>query len=220
MDYREKSVDGRKVTFSADWINDLERREHFNWYHSQAQLIYQQCSREDKIIEIGVGAALLYDMMKRRGWDFSSLDIDADKNPDFLCSADDFDYAGHHVDVVVAFEVFEHIPLSTLKKVLAQIADSKVKMIGFSVPWNERRRINFQLKIPRLKKISYTNYRELGVIKTQTHFWELAKRAKELDDGKHLVSPQQLHGMFDEIGFDMELVSREGYVQFATARRK
>ncbi len=63
MKYKTKTIDGHDVCFSADWINGLEQEMHFNWYFHQADLIYKNCSREEKLLEIGVGTSLLSDLL-------------------------------------------------------------------------------------------------------------------------------------------------------------
>ena len=80
MKYKTKVVDGKKVSYSSDWINDLESEEHFNWYFQQASIVYNNCSKTSALLEIGVGTGLLSDLLKKRGWNIKTLDIDEKKN--------------------------------------------------------------------------------------------------------------------------------------------
>lgn len=127
MKYKKKIIDGEEVCFSSDWIHNLESDLHFSWYWNQADLVYTHCSREQNIVEISVGTNLLSDLLKRRGWKVRTIDIDKEKKPDFCVSAADFDYAAKKIDVVLAFEVFEHIPFATFETLVKNLSHSNVK---------------------------------------------------------------------------------------------
>lgn len=218
MNYKKKIVDGIEVCYSADWISSLENEVHFNWYWNQANLVYTHCSREQNILEIGVGTSLLSDLLKRRGWRLSTLDIDEEKKPDFCESAVDFDYADHKVDVVLAFEIFEHIPFSTFEKVINKLSDSNVRFIYFSLPWCERQIATLSFKLPRLQKVNLSYSQPRGSITTKAHFWELSRADKSLG-GKRIVSIGNLQTLFASHGYSFEALNKIGYIQYFSAKR-
>jgi hypothetical protein len=218
MIYNKKIVDGIEVCYSADWIRSLENEVHFNWYWNQANLVYTYCSREQNILEIGVGTSLLSDLLKRRGWRLNTLDIDEEKSPDFCESAADFDYAAHKVDVVLAFEIFEHIPFSTFEKVINKLSDSNVKFIYFSLPWCERQIAILSFKFPRLRKINLSYALPKRSITTQAHFWELSLADKSLGE-KELISIGNLQTLFANNGYSFEALNKIGNIQYFSARR-
>lgn len=209
-------VDGIEVLFSADWINDLESELHFNWYWHQANLVYKYCSRDQNLVEIGIGTSLLSDLLRRRGWRINTLDIDKAKAPNFCESADEFDYAAHEVDVVLAFEIFEHIPLSTFEKVLAKLSQSKVKCIYFSLPWCESSIASISFKLPKLKRKCLSLSVPRKTIRTAAHFWELSKKEVSLGE-KQLVSQQRLQSLLLSHGYSCNALEKIGYIQYFAA---
>lgn len=219
MEFQKKFVDGHEVIFSADWINDLEQEIHFHWYYQQASLVYTHCSRDQKILEIGIGTGLLSDLLRKRGWKINTLDIDEKKNPDFCFSAIDFDYKKHLIETVLAFEIFEHIPLATFKKVIQKLAEAEVKNIFFSLPWNENRIIDLKLKIPKLPALEWQVSIPNGLINTDTHFWELSKKEKILKD-KHLLTKKSLEKIFHGNNYTLLPLKKIGNIQYFSAQRE
>ncbi|WOJ96932.1 class I SAM-dependent methyltransferase [Congregibacter brevis] len=218
MDYQRKKVDGVEVLYSADWIHDLETSKHFNWYWHQACIVYTHCDRTQHLLEIGVGTNLLADLLKRRGWQVDTLDIDENKSPDYCGSAAEFDYSSHHVNVVLAFEVFEHIPLKTFEKVIDRLAESQVSAIHFSLPWNERALFTASIKLPRVRELRFGLSVPRGRITTKAHFWELAKSDK-LIQGKQLLSLQALTSIVERRGFVLTPRDKIGCIQYFSAIR-
>jgi hypothetical protein len=216
ISYERKLVDGIEVIFSADWINDLEREIHFGWYWQQANIVYTRCNRAQSILEIGVGTSLLADLLKRRGWRLKTLDIDGRKNPDFCSSAVDFDYGAHKIEVVLAFEIFEHIPFSTFEKVVSKLSECNVRNVYFSLPQCEREILNISFKLPRLKRVAMTYALPRGEITTLAHFWELGYKDKSLGN-KQLISIPTLRNLFDKHGYSIQLLNKSGYIQYFAA---
>jgi len=218
LKYKTKIVDNTEVLYGSWWINDLEHELHFNWYYHQANVIYKNCSRDMHLLEIGVGTNLLSDLLRRRKWTVSTIDIDADKNPDICESAFDFDYNSSDYRIVLAFEIFEHIPYNTFLKTINKISKSHVKKIIFSLPWNELSIFKIDIKLPKVKKISINPTIPRGRISTPAHFWELF-RSDKVVDGKKLVSLRQLIFAFQECGFELRELQKIGNIQYFQALR-
>jgi hypothetical protein len=219
MEYKTQKVDGHEVYYSADWVKGLETEIHFKWYYHQAKLIYDHCQRQEKILEIGVGTGLLSNTLKKRGWNIQTLDIDAGKQPDHCASALDFDYAGHDIETVVAFEIFEHIPFTTFEKVIKKLSDSNIKNLYFSLPWNEKMLVGFELKLPKIRALSWSLWIPRNKITTHAHFWELTRRPRNIPE-KHLVSEALLRDLFTQCGYVLNSVTRKGAIQFFSANLK
>jgi len=150
MKYQKTIVDGNEVVYSADWILDLESQAHFNYYWNQIVLVYKNCSRDEEILEIGVGTSFLSDVLRRREFKISTLDIDPLKKPDYNANALEFDYSTNNFSSLLAFEIFEHIPFDTFQKVIHKVSDSDVTKIIFSVPWAQYYFAPLRIKLPRL----------------------------------------------------------------------
>jgi len=216
MDYKFKKIDDIDVCFSSDWINELEEEKHFRYYHQQAKIVYDYCNRNDHIFEIGVGSALLSDLLKRRGWKVTTLDIDEDKKPDVCESASEFDYLNAAADVILAFEIFEHIPFSTFEKVIEKISASNVKEIYFSLPWNEVQLVDFKLKLPVIDSVKFRWAMPRNKIITKAHFWELSKKKKEVG-GKLLVTIKDVERLFNKYGYAVNQLNKVDYIEYFQA---
>lgn len=206
---KKTNIDGFDVGFSSEWVNNLESRQHFSWYWCQASLVYKFCKKSDSLLEVGKGTGFLSDVLRGKGWEVKTLDIDEDKRPDYCCDAYSFDYSSVRPDVLLAFEIFEHLPFETFSKVVSKISESSVRRIIFSVPWCERQLFGVSFKFP------YLAQRELYVplpgykIFEPNHFWELSSRA-----GNGLVSLERLRDIFAVSGFTLSAEFKDGRIQF------
>ena len=146
MTHKSKTVDGKEVTYSTSWIKNLENEFHFSTYYEQAKHVYAHISREESLIEAGIGSGLLCDLLSRRGWNIKTVDIDSDKNPDFCSDVLSFDFNQGQFDALLAFEIFEHLPWDTFCKLLEKIQGTSISKILFSVPRCEYELLNFFLR--------------------------------------------------------------------------
>jgi hypothetical protein len=219
INYKTKVVDGQEVCFASEWIYELEKEIHFNWYYHQAEMVYKNLNRDQKILEIGLGTGLLSDLLKRRSWNINTLDIDEDKRPDFCESAVDFDYKNHDIEAVLAFEIFEHIPFATFNKVVEKLYRSEVKRICFSLPWCEREVLSFSLKILKLPKIQWGLRIPKRKIHTKAHFWELSSVEMVQGEEKQLIKLQTMLSLFAGYGYSVDVGKKIGYIQYFSAIR-
>jgi len=218
LNYKTKVVDGTEVFYATEWISELEKEIHFNWYYHQARIVYQNCTRNQRLLEIGLGTGLLSGLLKKRGWSIKTLDIDSGKDPDFAEDAMNFDYVKHQFGVVLAFEIFEHMPFSVFENVVKQFSSSGVRSVYFSIPWNERELINLHLKLPKTRVMKWRVAIPAGKITTHAHFWELATRKKRTGQ-KQLIPLPEVERVFELNGFRLRRLDKVGYIQFLAAER-
>ena len=159
---------------------------------------------------------MLSDLLKRRRWNVTTLDIDEDKNPDICASAVEFDYSSKKVDVILAFEVFEHMPYSTFKKVVDCLSGAKIKDVIFSLPWNEYRLVDFNLSMPIIRDIKIRIPIRKNKITTYAHFWELATHNKDLN-GKRLVTLENIVDLFNENRYELTPLQKVKNIQYFKA---
>lgn len=219
MKYKTKIVDGKKVSFSSDWICDLESELHFNWYFQQANIVYRNCSRDTDILEIGIGTGLLSDLLKKRGWNIKTLDIDEDKSPDYCESALDFDYKINSVKVVIAFEIFEHIPYDTFLKLLSRLCAHGVRDIYFSLPWCEKQILKITMKLPKLQQFNINVFLPRKNIIEPLHYWELHATDHVADVDKQLISVKRLKEVFAENSYLLRPINKIQSIQYFSATR-
>ena len=221
MKYQKTIVDGNEVVYSADWILDLESQAHFNYYWNQLSLVYKNCRRDEEILEIGVGTSFLSDILRRREFKISTLDIDPLKKPDHNANALEFDYSTNNFSSLLAFEIFEHIPFDTFQKVIHKVSDSDVTKIIFSVPWAQYYFAPLRIKLPRLPVFEPAIVIPRKKIRTPAHFWELtsSSRIDSTKDKKLLMPMKELSKLFNSNGWSLNLCKRVGCIQFFIASK-
>ena len=217
MIYKKKVVDGKEVSFSSDWIRDLEQEIHFKWYYNQASIVYKYCNRESHILEIGIGTGLLSDLLKKRAWNLKTLDIDEEKNPDFCDSAENFDYRGNLIEIILAFEIFEHIPYPTFVKVLNRFANDGIKEIYFSLPWCEKKVASLSFKLPKFPVMNFDFKIPQNKILEPLHYWELSRKSRAINEEKCFVGIELLNSLLSDCGFKLVLLHKVGSIQYFKA---
>lgn len=73
--------------YSHEWIYELENPYHWNLYWHQLDLVLNRCglTKDQKIIEVGVGSGITSDSLKRKGYDVTTIDIDNNKKTGYCC---------------------------------------------------------------------------------------------------------------------------------------
>lgn len=163
----------KEITYSHEWINKLENELHWKLYWHQLNLFLNisDISTTDKIIEVGVGSGLVSNYLKRKGFNITTVDIDKNKNPDVVANIvkDEIPVA----DVYLAFEIFEHIPFDSFKKVVKKMSDNKTNKILFSVPHAYRTYLFGEFWIPSWGNKKIHIGRSRNHINTKNHHWEI-----------------------------------------------
>lgn len=219
MRYKSAIVDNQEVIYSADWVMKLETRQHFMYYWNQLDMVYTNVDKTRRILELGVGAHFLSDILKRRGFVIKTLDIDPDKHADYTASALDFDYDTESFDTLLAFEVFEHIPFLTLQKVIGQVSQSGIQQILFSVPACQRSIVQLSVKMPFLGMRDWSLRVPAGRIRTPAHFWELGRTSRTMGENKELISLTQMTSVFTDQGWSLTKLRTAGIINFFMASR-
>ncbi|HYC48812.1 MAG TPA: class I SAM-dependent methyltransferase [Burkholderiales bacterium] len=103
------------------WFRQLSLSNFVNSYYQFRDLqLVPQCRR---VLIIGPGQGLDTAVLRWRGYDVRTFDIDETFNPDFVGSVDDLGRFGFQAfDAVIASHVLEHLPLPYLDRALSEIA--------------------------------------------------------------------------------------------------
>lgn len=219
----EKSVNGYRLSYgSTNWIHKIESREHWCFYWRQASLVENFASNSSQLVEIGVGSAFLQNYLKARGRNVISVDIDENKNPDFVSDASQFNFGSLKPDCILAFEVFEHIPYPLFQRVVTNIARAEPSVIIFSLPRSVRYLVQFRLKLPKIPPLEANITIPKRKILTPNHFWELSMfggTAKGVVEGdqKGVVGVNQIIHTFNDNGYSVKKVASEGRINFFVA---
>lgn len=172
MATKHEELDGVTYQYSADWIKKLEGLHHWKHYWYQQNVI-SKCNKDGySILEIGVGSGFTKNYLKSKGFSVTTIDIDKDKEPDIVANIVNYNFKEQY-DLIIAFEVFEHIPYDKAINVINKLSRVCRKSLILSVPKNEKTLFraeglmpiigdyNLQITIPKRK------------ITTLNHFWEI-----------------------------------------------
>jgi len=159
--------------FSSEWIHQLESQYHWQLYWHQLKLLQNKLSKGDKIAEIGVGSKFTYNYLKDRGYQIHSIDIDADKNPDYTTNIVNVEKLPSVFNVILAFNIFEHIPYGDFLKVVSNFDKWGIKKLFISLPYNRKIIFKMQLQLGRYFNRNFQVSVRKGQVKSRNHHWEL-----------------------------------------------
>lgn len=130
-------------------------------------------------LDIGSGTAFLKDSLKIHRPDIHSktLDIAKDLEPDYVGGITDMPISDNSFDLVSAFQVLEHLEFSDFEKSLLEMKRVSKKYVFISLP-HFGPSIEFSLKLPRLKQLSFAIKlpRPILHVFCGQHYWEIGKK--------------------------------------------
>lgn len=182
-----------KYSFSSDWIKKLEDRKIWEFYWHQQRLMENKILKEEKILEIGVGTKFTYNYLKSKEHDICSIDIDENKKADYVINIVECNELFLDFDVIIAFNVFEHIPYPEFIEVVKKFDKANIKKLFLSFPSHEICLLEFTFKIPKCsEKHIYISFpagrKKIG----EFHHWAL---------GFHTYSKNKLLTDMKSIGY-------------------
>jgi len=159
-------------SYSTDWIHNLESKKHWQLYWHQQKLLENRISVNDKILEVGVGSGFTANYLKSKGFNVKTVDIDQNKNPDIVKNIVYTEPKFFNFDVLLAFNIFEHIPYDEFLKFLEKLQESRVSRIFLCLPVFKK--IVFEayfyfLPLPPCRIKLFLKKRKLST----NHHWEL-----------------------------------------------
>lgn len=111
---------------------DLQR---FISYYHQIDIIKRHSNKKDQILEIGVGDGTLSTLLKHQGFRIKTCDFDQKLKPDYVEDIRQLHFSKNSFDLVIAFEVLEHIPFEDFKKALKELHRVCSKRTIISIPY-------------------------------------------------------------------------------------
>ncbi len=134
-----------------------------------------------KMLEIGVGNKFLYDYLKKAGKDIVSVDINPERRPDFVGSVTNLPFPDNSFDVVLCFQVLEHLPFEDFEKALKEMRRVSKKNVLLSLPhWGWT--FYSILKAPLIKEMKMF-FKISGLSRHEfdgEHYWEIGRRGYSL----------------------------------------
>jgi hypothetical protein len=137
------------------------------------------------ILEIGPGSGHFSSIMKGLDYSVKTADIKSQTNPDYLGDFRETEIP-EKFDMVVAFEMLQHLPYDDIPETLAKLADLSDKYVLISVP-SRVHRLELSIEIPAMlapRRLGLDWFRGKHSIST-TWEWPRGKdRSKETWEGR------------------------------------
>lgn len=135
------------------------------------------------VLEIGIGNSFLYDYLLKCGYNIVTLDIEFELEPNIVGDIRKLPFGENSFDLVVSFEVLEHLPFEYLKKSLSEIKNITKKYIIFSLPdFSKVYKFNVNLPIfGEINKLIPISVISKPIIPySKVHFWEIGMKGYSL----------------------------------------
>jgi len=165
-------------------------------YQHQIELVRELGPKT--VLEIGVGNGTFANYLKQAGVKVTTCDIDKKLNPDVVGDVLNLPFGSKTFDVIVAFEVLEHLPFEKFEKALSELNRVSRKNSVISLPYPC---IPFTLaiKFPLINKliknpIPSTSLRIPKFWQSNRfdgeHYWELGKKGSSLREIRSILKKQ------------------------------
>lgn len=168
----------------------------FSYWHQMEEVRRFEVPTGDlpSVLEIGLGNGFTSELLRRQGYEVTTLDHDAELKPDVAGSVLELPFASSHFDLITAYQVLEHLPFEKFPFALRELHRVAKRGLLLSLPDCTRcLRIGLTLtKIPKvqlmlnLPRFRNTTHRFAG-----EHYWEIGKAGYPL---KKIIAEIQTAG--------------------------
>lgn len=159
-----------------------DKKGRFNSYWHQIDEILR--TQTTNVLEIGKGNGFISNYVGQMGVSVTTLDIDSELHPDALGSVLQVPFKDGAFDLVVCYEVLEHLPFQHFTEGLAELRRVSKKKVVISVPDASRaykvagrlpgvRNFNWLVKVPNVKPPV--------LVPGGEHFWEIGVKGYPLN---------------------------------------
>jgi ubiquinone/menaquinone biosynthesis C-methylase UbiE len=138
----------------------------------------------NNVLEIGVGNKTVSNYLRQSGIKIDTCDFDEELEPDHVADIRNLPFKDNTYDVVIAYEIIEHIPWVDVAKALQELRRVSKRYVLISIPHPS---IEFELifKFPHIGRILRRPFLHLffGIPyffaetrKTSNHYWEMGRK--------------------------------------------
>lgn len=175
-----------------------------------------------KILEIGVGNKITTSYLKQSGIEVDTCDFDKNLEPDYVADIRELPFGESSYDVIMAYEILEHIPWQDVDKALSELYRVSKRYVLISIPYQVIS-FEFVFKLPFMGKILKKPFISLflGIPRFFTkiefsgeHYWEMGaknysskkirkifkKRFKILKEIRPVLAPDYRFFVLEKIG--------------------
>ena len=167
--------------------------DHFGRFSSYWHQIEETSALGGRILEIGTGNGTVAAVLRARGFDLTTVDIDPQLNPDVVADIRKLPFAAGEFDTVLVAEVLEHIPWDDVPIAVGEVARVAARGVVGSVP-NAHVAFALQARVPNaLQLVRMALRRRLPV---RHALWALSQRGSWRRSGafvRELAEVGRLH---------------------------
>lgn len=191
MDKLNKKISPHVMPVDREkWFNSLSHSNFINSAYQYRDI--QTLGNINTILEIGSGQGLSTQILRQRGYEVTTYDIDTLFKPDFQGSVHDMSvFKSKEFDVTIASHVLEHLPIQLLESSLHEISRvSKYALVYLPVAGTHHMQFRF---MPGIRRIDFNIYLDFYNYLEQPsgedakycqgqHYWELGYRGFKKKD--------------------------------------
>jgi ubiquinone/menaquinone biosynthesis C-methylase UbiE len=132
-----------------------------------------------KVLEVGVGNKFFTSYLRQRDFNVTTLDIDAQLNPDVVGSVQRIPFANEVFDIITCFQLLEHIKYKYFLEALRELHRVSKFHVILSLP-DATPVYRIFIELPRIKPIRMMLKHPFPRTATHTydghHHWEIGKK--------------------------------------------
>jgi ubiquinone/menaquinone biosynthesis C-methylase UbiE len=168
------------------YYSGYDNLERFIAYHYQIELLNKLNIRksDSNILEVGVGNNTVSNYLRQNKYNIITCDYDVRLKPTVSANVIKLPFINNCFDVVLCFEVLEHIPWENINLVLSEINRVTHKYAIISIPYSSIV-FNLVLSSPQNKRIFNNSYLKLFYLRIPyffkkvkfdgEHYWEMGR---------------------------------------------
>lgn len=148
------------------------------WHQINEILILQPTS----VLEVGVGNGFLSEYLRKRGVTLTTVDFDERLKPDVVGSVLNLPFEDQEFDVVVCYQVLEHIPYNDLTIALGELRRASKRKVIISLP-DVTPKATLHLRLPMICNRGIVLSLPLEIhqhVFDGQHYWEIGKKNSPL----------------------------------------
>jgi ubiquinone/menaquinone biosynthesis C-methylase UbiE len=178
--------DGKKPTLLEkqvetnhyEFVKYVDKNRWYSFYHQIFEIL---SLKPDSVLEIGIGSGILGVILKHIKFPYESMDIDKELRPDHVGSVLQMPFPDKTYDVIVCFQVLEHLPYKNFIKALNELFRVARKYVVLSLP-DAGSVISIHIpKICRKALLPRPFVKKRKHIFDGEHYWEINKKGYEIN---------------------------------------